>query len=948
MRRIPFRSPAWLLTALFAVGTANAQEGRADLAAEADLQFEIAIERYKAGDFRGALERLLASNRLAPNRNVVFNIARTYESMGRYPEAWRHYAEFAAAEPDPERRRAAEAGMARLAPQVALIEVRSEPPGATVYVDRRDLGARGRTPLALAVEPGARRVIVDLDGHVSAEREVSATLGNRLTVESALPPRVGQVSVSGSPARLTVSRVDASGKEHPLGDAPGEIRAPLGSQLLRFSAPGHLPYEQRVEVLEDQPVSVRVALAQRTGKLVVDAAESGALVEVDGVARGFTPAVLDVPLGDHAVTISMSGFESYEAPVQISESATVRVSATLRSLQEVTAASRTTEAAEAAPASVSIIPRQELRAFGYQSVYEALAATRGVYQTDDLTYRSLGIRGFARPGDYGNRLLVTHDGHTLNDDQLGGSYTAEDLSVDLGDVERIELVRGAGSALYGTNAFLGVINVVNRGNDAVPRPHVSVSAGEDRALRARVGGGVGDGRAGMWVSAAGMTAQGADFEFPEISPDPVVGADGTRAYTLQAKGWFGDLTAQAYVNGRSKRVPSGAFDTLLGDPRTEVEDLRGYGEIRYNPRLGQVGQLFARAYVDGYRYQGTFPYADGVVSDGWSGAWIGAEPRVVLEPLPWLRATVGAEVRAALLGHLSSEQDGAASLDVDAKQSVFSGYAVIGARADKWLSAEIGGRYDHFTLGGFGGSFNPRGSLILKPSPDDTIKLLGGTAFRAPSPYELFYNDGGITQVQATGLGPERIATAELEYTHRFGEVVSVVVDGWFNQLSQIIETAPVGGSDVFAYTNVAEATRAVGGEVEIRRDWRRGWMIAAQYGVQSTATPGPFEGDRLDNSPSHLASIKAAAPISTTGATLATRAMLGSPRAGRDGVTTDWALNWDVTITGDLPQVPVGYSFGVRNLLDWRSAHPGGLDLRQTTVPQPGRTLFAQLSLSL
>jgi len=51
----------------------------ADLAEEAELHFSLAVERYKVADYAGALEHLLASNRLAPNKNVQFNIARTYE-----------------------------------------------------------------------------------------------------------------------------------------------------------------------------------------------------------------------------------------------------------------------------------------------------------------------------------------------------------------------------------------------------------------------------------------------------------------------------------------------------------------------------------------------------------------------------------------------------------------------------------------------------------------------------------------------------------------------------------------------------------------------------------------------------------------------------------------------------------------------------------------------------
>src|SRR5664279_50127 len=63
-------------------------DGQAD---EADLHFQIGAEAYKKGDFTGALEHFLTSNRLVPNRNVMFNIARAYEQLAHYPEAYRYY-----------------------------------------------------------------------------------------------------------------------------------------------------------------------------------------------------------------------------------------------------------------------------------------------------------------------------------------------------------------------------------------------------------------------------------------------------------------------------------------------------------------------------------------------------------------------------------------------------------------------------------------------------------------------------------------------------------------------------------------------------------------------------------------------------------------------------------------------------------------------------------------
>ena len=64
-----------------AVGVARAD----DVADEADLQFKLGAEAYQKGDYKGALEHFLASNRLVANRNVEFNIARTYERCRSTP-----------------------------------------------------------------------------------------------------------------------------------------------------------------------------------------------------------------------------------------------------------------------------------------------------------------------------------------------------------------------------------------------------------------------------------------------------------------------------------------------------------------------------------------------------------------------------------------------------------------------------------------------------------------------------------------------------------------------------------------------------------------------------------------------------------------------------------------------------------------------------------------------
>lgn len=157
----------------------------ADVAEEADHLFQLGVRDYAAGAYEDALGHLLASYRLAPNRNVQFNIARVYEQLGKKDLAWRHYHDYVEATADPTARADGEAALARLDPDVARVRITSLPTGATVYVGRVDLGARGLTPLTLALPPGKRSILLDLDGYVRAETTADLAIGkeSRTAVE---------------------------------------------------------------------------------------------------------------------------------------------------------------------------------------------------------------------------------------------------------------------------------------------------------------------------------------------------------------------------------------------------------------------------------------------------------------------------------------------------------------------------------------------------------------------------------------------------------------------------------------------------------------------------------------------------------------------------------------------------------------------------------------------
>src|SRR5436190_502608 len=168
------------VVALLAASLSLSWAGRAaaeDVADEAQFHFTRGNQLYRQGRFEEALSELYSSNRLVPNRNVRFNIARCLEQLKLYDEAFRAWSELARAEAPPAERAGIAAAIDKLRPHLALVGVTSEPPGAEIYVGRRDLGSLGTTPKVLALPPGTVKLLLDRAGYRPAEVSVELARG---------------------------------------------------------------------------------------------------------------------------------------------------------------------------------------------------------------------------------------------------------------------------------------------------------------------------------------------------------------------------------------------------------------------------------------------------------------------------------------------------------------------------------------------------------------------------------------------------------------------------------------------------------------------------------------------------------------------------------------------------------------------------------------------------
>lgn len=944
-----------------------------DSADEADLQFQLGARHYQNNEFEQALEHFLVSNRLVPNRNVVYNIARTYEKLGRFPEAYRYYSQALEGETDAASRARIEEALKKIAVNVAVIDIVTEPAGATIYLDRRDLGPRGSSPRKLGMAPGTYKIIADLVGYLPAEAVVKdVKAGETTSVKLQLVPVLGVLHFEGiAGASVHVGTVEAPASCQ----IPCDLKLPPGHYELFVSHPGHRTKDVSADVVADRTMTVRPDLEVLTGTLVVGTDEPGALIEIDGAPHGFTPAILTLPAGPHRAVLRLQGFRPAERPVDIPVNGEARLDVALTRSDEVVAASRVSEDVEHAPSSVTIVPRREIVTMSYPTIYEALRGVRGVYVWDDRTYATIGFRGLGRLGGYGNRVLVTYDGHPVNDNWLGSSYVGFDARTDLADVERIEVVRGPGSALYGTNAFSGVVNVVTRYRDVPPGVEVGVSSVLDGVARARVRGDMRFGKdAGAWMSIAAARSRGRDFFFPEfvtpMAPDSghARNVDRLEAGTAQGRVYWKWLTAQYFLQRHTKHLPTGEFDTLLGDDRTRQTDTRSFVEARADPDISDTLSLMTRLHWNYYGFDGFYaraPADGGVEEDTFHGQWVGLEQRAIVKVVKQLTLTAGAEGQIHYQVEQRAKDDSGYFLDDSGKNQrdyqVGAAYGVVDADPSETVRLSVGARLDAYST--FGTSVSPRAALIVAPYDRGSTKFLVGRAFRAPSIYELYYNDDGFTQIAAPDLKPELVYSGEIEHTHRFSTTVTGTVGTFVNYVTDIIVTRGAGTmADPLQYDNSSSPLAVVGGEAEVRRDWRQGWMVGASYTLQHARfLKSDSLGDlfvlkkdpasrEVSNVPAHLIAIKGALPIVRRLLVAGTRLTIEGTRYDRfesvadpeEQRKTDAFAVWDVVLSGEEPRFGLHYSLGVYNAFDWRYSLPVSAEFTQRTIEQNGRTFLA------
>ncbi|MGH9797337.1 MAG: TonB-dependent receptor plug domain-containing protein [Candidatus Polarisedimenticolia bacterium] len=611
--------------------------------------------------------------------------------------------------------------------------------------------------------------------------------------------------------------------------------------------------------------------------------------------------------------------------------------------------SRYEQKATEAPASVTVVTAAEIRRFGYRTLAEVLQGVRGTYATNDRNYSYIGIRGFQRPGDYNTRVLMLVDGHRINEAVYSAAYVGTEQLLDLENIERVEIIRGPSSSVYGTGAFLGVVNIVTRHVPESPETWIaaggsSFSTGQARAGHTRHFPGGGD----LLVSGSWLDSGGQDLFYPEFD-DPAtnngrVDHDADRYGRFYARWRRGRFTLSAAHATRTKDYPTASFGTIFNDPRARTMDERSYADLAYERDFERGEHLLLRVAADRYWYRGRYPYdypPPTVYTDPATGYWLTVEGQVRTRACGRHRLTLGTETRFNLQQDLVGHDEEPYALYTEERHdSVDAGFYVEDEiRAGARLRIQAGLRYDHHEL--FGDSLNPRLGIIRTLGERAAVKFLYGTAFRAPNVYELFYNDGGASFKASGGLDPETIDTYEVTFDHQPTPNVRVAASAYQYEIEDLISLTTDPGDGLLVFRNL-ERVRGRGLEVEVERRWAEGHRLRFSHAYQGTRDLGA--GMSLSNSPRHLSKLHAGFSLLRdrleTGFELLSMSGRRTPKDTREPGRTLANL----TVTGFLP-AGLTLSAGVLNLLDEEYGDPGSEEHVQDVIPQDGRSFRATVT---
>jgi outer membrane receptor for ferrienterochelin and colicins len=618
----------------------------------------------------------------------------------------------------------------------------------------------------------------------------------------------------------------------------------------------------------------------------------------------------------------------------------------------VTTASSTAETGTTAPATSSTVTAEDLRRYGIHTLAEAVSFLAvGVIAQHTLDGDELGARGIEIANDTGNHFLLLIDGHKVNDPYQSADIFGRFGGIPLEVVDHIEVVLGPGSVLYGSNAMLGVINVVTKRGREFEGAHVGVEADVATSVRPWVGFGrrfrIFGAPSELSVEAEYFHADGPGFSFP--AQDAAL-LPGTKTPITWGGGTARDAS-NADAGALLARLTSGHFDVTLraqasesplwsapGDfdsPETHRVDRTLSFGLKHEATLSPILRVSTRVYAAHTDHDIVFtatnlddcPLSNQTcrLDSRSQSQWAGVEVQPAFD---WLHdgrfvTMLGVDATGRrVLGKAdtysnATGQPVASSVDVvDHEDVVVGAYGQQTWSPARWLGLNAGARLDYDQR--FPAVLSPRVAVNVQPWKDGSLKGIYSEAFRAPTFFESYVSNPLVPAPQ--GLKPEKTRSIEGSMEQKFAGQ-RLLFGVFHTTITDVIQLYH------FDALSAAEYAQAHGGLPPL-------YQVENIESIESTGLDASFEGSLVDRKLSYGLSVtEAYARATPIGGTSASASPLSvSPRAFGNARVS-------YVLPGDLPTLSVAANWMSRRYVENYSTYPGMptapplLELRATAL---------------
>ena len=642
------------------------------------------------------------------------------------------------------------------------------------------------------------------------------------------------------------------------------------------------------------------------------------------------------------------------------------------------------------PAIASVVTADDIAAIGATELNEVLATVPGLHVgVSAVGYKPIfSIRGIYTQTN--PQVLVLINGLPIKnvfDGQLGASWGRMPVT----GIARIEVIRGPGSALYGADAFSGVINIITKSAADVHGLEVGARAGSfDRNDQyAQWGGTIGgfdsyfyveryrsDGPSRTISADAQSTLDRLFGTSASLAPGPVnLNRDNIEARADVSRGRWRLRTGFQEVNDIG--VGAGVSQALdlsgRGDGRRLSADL-SYDNPTFGDRLGLSGSL---SYYDVENLARLTLFPPGAFGGAFPNGVLGnpdvyerhyrGELSALYTGIDRHRLRLGGGYRKEDLDKVEENRNyklvdrgppfGALPVPLGSLVDVTDVAAFVREEnrtiayafaQDEWnlrrdWTLTAGLRLDDYS--DFGTTLNPRLALVWQTSYALTTKLLYGRAFRAPSFGEL-YNANNPANIGNPSLDPETIDTVELGLDWDAGRGLRTAMNVFYYRMDDIIRFVPDPAPATGATAQNTGRQTGYGLEAEIAWQAARRLRLSGNYAYQKSTDKAAH--DDVGFAPTHLTYARAdwtfSPQWSLSGQAVGVFDRKRAPGDGRPKVG-DY-LSCDLTLRG---QHVFGDDWGmrlsVRNLFNSDVREPSASALIPNDLPLAGRTMFIEIS---